>query len=61
MAVGAYSWGSIADSTGRALPYHVTILLTGVFNLGASYSSSFKSLCFWMFAVGTAVGGSMPT
>jgi hypothetical protein len=61
MALGAYSWGSVADSAGRILPYHATILLTGLFNLGASYANSFKVLCFWMFAVGTAVGGSMPT
>lgn len=61
MAVGATTWGMVADSWGRKMPYHATFFLTAVFNLGASYATSYLSLCTWMFAVGTAVGGSMPT
>jgi hypothetical protein len=61
MMLGSIFWGGVSDSFGRVYPYHATLLLTGIFNLGASYSRSFLELCICMFAVGTAVGGSMPT
>ncbi|WVQ83853.1 hypothetical protein IAT38_005997 [Cryptococcus sp. DSM 104549] len=61
MMVGAVGWGVISDLLGRALPFNSTLFLTGVFGIGASFSPTFGILCCWMFLLGSAVGGSMPT
>ncbi|KAK4685766.1 hypothetical protein P7C73_g4374, partial [Tremellales sp. Uapishka_1] len=61
MMVGAVGWGVISDLMGRALPFNATLFLTAVFGIGASYAPDFRILCIWMFLLGSAVGGSMPT
>nr|ODN86021.1 membrane transporter [Cryptococcus depauperatus CBS 7841] len=61
MMVGAVGWGVISDILGRALPFNLTLFLTGVFGICASFSPNFGVLCFWLFLLGSAVGGSMPT
>ncbi|OCF33983.1 membrane transporter [Kwoniella heveanensis BCC8398] len=61
MMVGAVGWGVISDILGRALPFNSTLFLTALFGIAASFSTSFGMLCFWMFFLGSAVGGSMPT
>ncbi|WOO77730.1 putative MFS-type transporterc [Vanrija pseudolonga] len=61
MMAGSVAWGVVSDLAGRALPFNATLLLTAVFTISASFSPSFLVLCFWMFCMGTAVGGSMPT
>ncbi|WVQ75341.1 hypothetical protein IAR50_004960 [Cryptococcus sp. DSM 104548] len=61
MMIGAVSWGVISDILGRALPFNSTLFLTGFFGVCASFSPNFTILCIWMFWLGSAVGGSMPT
>ncbi|WVR04249.1 hypothetical protein IAU60_001249 [Kwoniella sp. DSM 27419] len=61
MMLGAVGWGVISDILGRALPFNSTLFLTAIFGIGASFSPSFTILCVWMFFLGSAVGGSMPT
>ncbi|KIR34951.1 membrane transporter [Cryptococcus deuterogattii MMRL2647] len=61
MMVGAVGWGVLSDLLGRTLPFNATLFLTGIFGVGASFSPSFAILCCWMFCLGSAVGGSMPT
>ncbi|KAK8846568.1 hypothetical protein IAR55_005654 [Kwoniella newhampshirensis] len=61
MMVGAVGWGVVSDLLGRALPFNSTLFLTAVFGIAASFSPNFGVLCFWMFCLGSAVGGSMPT
>ncbi|RXK39614.1 membrane transporter [Tremella mesenterica] len=61
MMIGAVGWGVLSDILGRALPFNATLLLTAVFGIAASYAPGFGSLCFCLFLLGTAVGGSMPT
>ncbi|WVF70394.1 hypothetical protein IAT40_005184 [Kwoniella sp. CBS 6097] len=61
MMIGAVGWGVISDILGRALPFNSTLFLTALFGIAASFSTSFGMLCFWMFSLGSAVGGSMPT
>ncbi|WWD21884.1 hypothetical protein CI109_106372 [Kwoniella shandongensis] len=61
MMIGAVGWGVVSDLLGRALPFNSTLFLTAVFGIAASFSPSFGILCFWMFCLGSAVGGSMPT
>lgn len=59
--VGAVAWGTASDLLGRALPFNATLFLTAIFGICASFSPSFAILCTWMFLLGSAVGGSMPT
>ncbi|ODN74810.1 hypothetical protein L202_07125 [Cryptococcus amylolentus CBS 6039] len=61
MMIGAVSWGVISDILGRSLPFNSTLFLTGFFGVCASFSPNFTVLCIWMFWLGSAVGGSMPT
>lgn len=61
MFVGAITWGSLSDILGRIVPFNATLFLTAVFGIMASLSSRFETVCFWMFWLGSAVGGSMPT
>ncbi|WRT65227.1 uncharacterized protein IL334_002170 [Kwoniella shivajii] len=61
MMIGAVAWGVISDLLGRALPFNATLFLTAVFGIAASFSPNFGVLCCWMFLLGSAVGGSMPT
>ncbi|ORY24113.1 major facilitator superfamily domain-containing protein [Naematelia encephala] len=61
MMIGAVGWGVVSDLLGRALPFNSTLFLTAVFGIGASFAPSFGVLCIWMFLLGSAVGGSMPT
>ncbi|KAK6904238.1 membrane transporter [Kwoniella mangroviensis CBS 10435] len=61
MMIGAVAWGVISDLLGRSLPFNATLFLTAVFGIAASFSPDFGVLCIWMFLLGSAVGGSMPT
>ncbi|WWC87375.1 uncharacterized protein L201_002264 [Kwoniella dendrophila CBS 6074] len=61
MMIGAVAWGVISDLLGRSLPFNSTLFLTAIFGIAASFSPNFVVLCFWMFLLGSAVGGSMPT
>ncbi|ORX36134.1 major facilitator superfamily domain-containing protein [Kockovaella imperatae] len=61
MMLGAVGWGTVSDLLGRALPFNSTLFLTAVFGICASFAPNFPILCLWMFLLGTAVGGSMPT
>ncbi|KAL7423637.1 hypothetical protein Q5752_001218 [Cryptotrichosporon argae] len=61
MMLGSITWGILSDLLGRALPFNTTLVLTSIFGIAASFSPSFPVLCAWMFALGSAVGGSMPT
>ncbi|WWC67456.1 uncharacterized protein I206_101364 [Kwoniella pini CBS 10737] len=61
MMIGAVAWGVVSDLLGRALPFNATLFLTAIFGIAASFSPNFTILCIWMFLLGSAVGGSMPT
>ncbi|KAG9096860.1 hypothetical protein FRC06_008248 [Ceratobasidium sp. 370] len=61
MMFGALGWGSCSDIFGRRMAFNLTLVFTGLFGVLACFASSFMSLCFFLFLLGTAVGGSMPT
>ncbi|KAF9054830.1 major facilitator superfamily domain-containing protein [Panaeolus papilionaceus] len=61
MMIGAIGWGTCSDLMGRSAAFNATLFFTSVFGITASFSSSFTSLCFSLFLLGTAIGGSMPT
>ncbi|PWZ02822.1 MFS general substrate transporter [Testicularia cyperi] len=61
MFVGSIAWGTISDTYGRRAAFNITLLVTAVFGSLSALASSFGILCILLFAVGTGVGGSMPT
>lgn len=61
MFVGSIAWGTISDAYGRRAAFNVTLAVTAIFGCLSAVASSFSLLCLLLFAVGTGVGGSMPT
>ncbi|SPO20769.1 uncharacterized protein UTRI_00246 [Ustilago trichophora] len=61
MFVGSIAWGTISDSYGRRAAFNITLAVTAIFGTLSSLAASFPMLCLLLFAVGTGVGGSMPT
>ncbi|CAE6455173.1 unnamed protein product [Rhizoctonia solani] len=61
MMFGALGWGSCSDVVGRSMAFNLTLAFTSLFGILACLSTSFGSLCFLIFLLGSAVGGSMPT
>lgn len=56
MMVGAMGWGVLSDMLGRSLPFNMTLFLTAMFGVAASFSPNFPVLLIWMFLLGSAVG-----
>jgi len=61
MMFGALFWGTFSDSNGRKLPFNMTLAITAVFGIAASFAPTFWSLCLFLFCLGFGVGGNMPT
>ncbi|CAE7063702.1 unnamed protein product [Rhizoctonia solani] len=61
MMFGALGWGSCSDVVGRSMAFNLTLAFTSLFGILACLSTSFGGLCFAIFLLGSAVGGSMPT
>ncbi|KIJ54356.1 hypothetical protein M422DRAFT_25278 [Sphaerobolus stellatus SS14] len=61
MMLGAVGWGACSDLMGRIAAFNATLFFTALFGVLAGFSPNFPSLCFSMFFLGSAVGGSMPT
>lgn len=61
MMFGALGWGSYSDAVGRSMAFNLTLAFTSLFGVLACLSTSFGNLCFFIFLLGSAVGGSMPT
>ncbi|KAF5360741.1 hypothetical protein D9756_005094 [Leucocoprinus leucothites] len=61
MMIGAVGWGTCSDLLGRSTAFNLTLFFTSVFGFFASLANSFGTLCFALFLLGSAVGGSMPT
>ncbi|CUA75096.1 putative MFS-type transporter PB1E7,08c [Schizosaccharomyces pombe 972h-] [Rhizoctonia solani] len=61
MMFGALGWGSCSDVVGRSMAFNLTLAFTSLFGIMACLSTSFGGLCFLIFLLGSAVGGSMPT
>lgn len=61
MFVGSIAWGAVSDSYGRRAAFNITLAVTAIFGCLAAVAGSFPLLCLLLFAVGTGVGGSMPT
>lgn len=52
---------TVSDAYGRRPAFNLTLLVSTIFGLLSSIAPSFPLLCLALFALGTGVGGSMPT
>lgn len=60
MMVGAYAWGSLADSLGRKKVLIVISFLNAVCIVVSSFSQNFEFFLFFRFLNGAALGGAGP-
>lgn len=60
MMVGAYFWGSIADSVGRKKVLIVISFMNGICIVASSFSQTFGWFMLFRFLNGAALGGSGP-
>ncbi|KAI1418679.1 MFS general substrate transporter [Hypoxylon sp. FL1857] len=60
LCVGSFCWGLGSDIIGRRIAFNVTLLITSIFGIWASYASSWVSLCILFACLGTGVGGNLP-
>lgn len=60
MMVGAYFWGSIADSMGRKKVLIVISFMNGICIVASSFSQNYEWFMLFRFLNGAALGGSGP-
>jgi putative MFS transporter len=60
MAIGAFSWGTIADRLGRKQAFSLTLLTFAVFSLLAAAAPTFSWLVVCRFISGIGLGGCIP-
>ncbi|KAF9421063.1 hypothetical protein BGZ94_008935 [Podila epigama] len=60
MMFGAMFWGMLADAYGRKQAFNLTLIVTTIFGISASFANSYWLLCLLMLGLGFGVGGNMP-
>ncbi|KAF9365182.1 hypothetical protein BGX34_011077 [Mortierella sp. NVP85] len=60
MMFGAMFWGMLADSYGRKQAFNLTLLVTTIFGIAASFAPNYWVLCILILLLGFGVGGNMP-
>ncbi|KAI5858186.1 MFS general substrate transporter [Durotheca rogersii] len=60
LCIGSFLWGLGSDIIGRRIAFNVTLLVTGIFGIWASYAASWTSVCILLACMGTGVGGNLP-
>lgn len=60
MMVGAYAWGSVADSLGRKKVLIVISIMNALCIVASSFSQNYKTFMVFRFLNGAALGGSGP-
>ncbi|KAL4791360.1 major facilitator superfamily domain-containing protein [Aspergillus venezuelensis] len=60
LLIGALFWGFGCDIFGRRIAFNMTIGITAVFSLMATFSPSFTVLCLFAFLWSIGVGGNLP-
>jgi MFS family permease len=60
LCFGSFFWGIGSDIMGRRIAFNLTLLITSVFGMAASYSSSWAAVCILISALGFGVGGNLP-
>lgn len=60
MMFGAMFWGMLADAYGRKQAFNLTLIVTTLFGVAASFANSYWLLCLLILGLGFGVGGNMP-
>lgn len=60
LCIGSFCWGIGADIMGRRIAFNITLLITSVFGILASYAPSWTWTCFLFACMGSGVGGNLP-
>ncbi|WP_077490373.1 MFS transporter [Sinomonas mesophila] len=60
MAVGAFTWGTIADRIGRKVAFTSTLLVFSVFTVAGAVSPDIVWFCVFRFLAGFGLGGCVP-
>lgn len=60
MMVGAYAWGSVADTLGRKKVLIVISIVNGIAIVASSFSQNFEMFMLFRFINGAALGGAGP-
>ncbi|ASN51346.1 MFS transporter [Sinomonas sp. R1AF57] len=60
MAVGAFAWGTIADTVGRKVAFTATLLIFSVFTVAGAVSPDIVWFCVFRFLAGFGLGGCVP-
>ena len=60
MALGAFIWGTIADTIGRRKAFAATLLIFSLFTVLGAFSPDFIWFCVFRFMAGFGLGGCIP-
>ncbi|OLR92227.1 MFS transporter [Actinokineospora bangkokensis] len=60
MAVGACSWGVVADALGRRRAFAVTLLVFAGFSVAGAFAPDLVTFCVLRFFAGVGLGGCVP-
>jgi len=60
MALGAFIWGTIADTIGRKKAFTATLLIFSLFTVLGAFSPDFLWFCLFRFMAGFGLGGCIP-
>ncbi|MGG5173914.1 MFS transporter [Pseudarthrobacter sp. J1763] len=60
MALGAFVWGTIADSIGRKKAFTATLLIFSIFTVFGAFAPDFVWFCIFRFIAGFGLGGCIP-
>jgi putative MFS transporter len=60
MALGAFIWGTIADTIGRKQAFTATLLIFSLFTVLGAFSPDFIWFCVFRFMAGFGLGGCIP-
>lgn len=60
MAVGAFTWGGIADRIGRKRAFSLTLLTFAIFTVLGAMSPNLVVFCVFRFLAGFGLGGCIP-
>lgn len=60
LCIGSFFWGLGADIMGRRIAFNLTLLITAIFGIWASYAPNWGWTCFLFACLGSGVGGNLP-
>lgn len=60
LCFGSFTWGIGSDVLGRRIAFNVTLLITSLFGILASFGATWPAVCLLFALLGFGVGGNLP-